>query len=520
MTGAAPAVPGPCTPCLLSVPWGSRRYTVLLGGVLDTSGKNRGSVGPVTKSTQKRNRAVVVGSGPNGLTVACLLARQGWQVDVYEQGSTPGGAARSAPVLGEGTTVDLGSAAHPFGISSPVFRDLDLESHGLEWAHSRYAMAHPLDGGRAAFLSRGVEKPATQLGEDYSQWRRLHHPFTRDIDQHLDNVLGPVIRVPRHPLKMVAFGSVALFPARTLARAAFETEEARVLFAGSAVHAITPPDRPMTSSFGLLFSALGMARGWPVAVGGSQSVVNALVTILNKHGGTVHTDHPVEDLAEFDDADAVILNLTPAQVSRLKNVELSHRATRMMKNWKYGPGSYKLDILLDGPIPWTNPEVGESTTVHVCGGLDEIQAAEADAAAGRLPEKPFVLVCQQQVADSTRAQNGETVIWAYAHVPQGFVDERAAALILKQIERFAPGFRDRILKVVENNAQDLERWNPNLVGGDVGGGATDGLQTIRRMPYKLGPRLYMASSSTAPGGGVHGMPGSWVARAVLKDFPH
>ncbi len=463
-------------------------------------------------------RAVIVGSGPNGLTAACLLAREGWQVDVYEQASRPGGAARSAPVLGEGTIVDLGAAGHPFGIASPVFRDLDLEGNGLEWAHSRYAMAHPLDDGRAGLLSRGLDITSEGLGVDAGQWSKIHRHFTRNIDDHLANVMGPLVRIPKHPLKMAAFGSIAMFPARTLARAAFETEEARVLFTGSAVHAITPPDRALTASFGLLFGALGMSRGWPVAVGGTQSIIDALITVLKTHGGRIHTGHPVEDLTEFSDADAVILNLTPAQVLTLKGVELPVGVLHRMKRWRYGPGSYKLDILLDGPIPWTNPEVGEATTVHVCGGLDEIQVAEAEAAAGRLPEKPFVLLCQQQVADPSRAQEGSTVVWAYAHVPQGFVGKHATALILKQIERFAPGFRERILSVVENSSVDLEKWNPNLVGGDVGGGATGGLQGVRRMPHRLGQRLYMASSSTDPGGGVHGMPGAWAARRVLEDF--
>ncbi|NLZ57662.1 MAG: NAD(P)/FAD-dependent oxidoreductase [Corynebacterium sp.] len=465
-------------------------------------------------------RAVIVGSGPNGLTAACLLAREGWQVDVYEQGSRPGGAARSAPVLGEGSIVDLGAAGHPFGIASPAFKDLKLEDHGLEWAHSRYAMAHPLDDGRAAFLSRGVKETSEQLGPDAGKWRKLHAHVTRDIDDHLENVMGPLLRFPKHPFKMAAFGSVALLPARSLARAAFETDEARVLFAGSAVHAITPPGQPMTASFGLLFGALGMSTGWPVAVGGTQSIIDALLSVLKEHGGRLHTDHLVTDLGEFDQADAVILNLTPAQVLQLDGVEMAKSLGKRMKRWKYGPGSHKVDILLDGPIPWTNPEVGQATTVHVCGTPEEIQAAETEAAAGKLPAKPFVLLCQQQVADPTRAPEGKTVVWAYAHVPHGHADdERATAVILQQIERFAPGFRERIISIVDRDSADLERWNPNLVGGDVGGGATGGLQGLFRMPHRLRPGLYMASSSTDPGGGVHGMPGVWAARAALRDFP-
>lgn len=458
-----------------------------------------------------------MGSGPNGLTAGALLAQAGWQVDIYEASPHLGGAARSQALLGEGTISDLGAAAHPFGIASPVFSKLGLEEHGLKWAHSKYPMAHPFDDGTAAFLHHGLEETAAALGDDSRHWKRVHGSVTKNIDKHLENILGPVLRMPPHPMRMLQFGAAAMWPARTLANGAFETEAARALFNGSAVHAITPPDRPLTAAFGLLFNALGMSRGWPVAVGGTQSIANALAAVVEEHGGTIHLGEPIEDLGRFGKADAIILNLTPAQVLRLKGVDVSESMKHKMKKWRYGAASYKIDFLLDGPIPWKNPEVANATTVHVCGSADEIRLAEAEAAAGRIPERPFVLVCQQQAADPTRAREGKHVVWAYAHVPQGFVDKRAGVLIANQIERFAPGFQDRIIHAVTTDATQLEDWNPNLVGGDVAAGATDKLQAIVRMPSKLGPKTYMASGSNAPGGGVHGMPGAWAARAVLAD---
>lgn len=467
--------------------------------------------------SQNAKHAVIVGAGPNGLTTGALLAQAGWQVDIYEASPHLGGAARSQSLLGEGTISDLGAAAHPFGIASPVFSKLGLEEHGLKWAHSKYPMAHPFDDGHAAFLKHGVNDTAQGLGADARHWKRVHRSITKNIDKHLENVLGPVLRMPPHPLRMAQFGAAALLPARTLANAAFETEDARALFSGSAVHAITPPDKPLTAAFGLLFNALGMSRGWPVAVGGTQAIADALAAVVTEHGGKIHLEEPIEDLSRFKAADAIVLNLTPAQVLRLKGVEVADSIERKMKKWRYGPSSYKIDFLLDGPIPWKNPEVANATTVHVCGSADEIRLAEAEAAAGRMPDRPFVLVCQQQAADPTRAREGKHVVWAYAHVPRGFVDKRAGGLIANQIERFAPGFRDRVIQAVTTDANQLEDWNPNLVGGDVAAGATDGLQSIVRMPSKLGPKTYMASASNAPGGGVHGMPGAWAARAVLAD---
>lgn len=496
------------------------------------------------RSVHHGRRAIVVGSGPNGLTTAALLARDGWQVDVYERNAHPGGAAASAATLGSGTVVDLGAAGHPFGVASPVFRDLDLTSHGLQWVHAEVPMAHPLPHGEAAVLHRDLGTTAEGLGIDAARWRSIHRHVTKHIDDHLQNLLGPMLRVPPHPLRLARFGPVAAAPASWVASTAFSSEAARSLFLGSAAHAIVPLTMPFTGAFGMLFGALGMSRGWPAVSGGTGQLVKALLSVLHSHGGRLHLNHEVTDLAELPAADAVILNLTPAQVMRVTSTtdaagaQLSRPTRRRLGGWRYGTAAYKVDFLLDGPIPWTNPQVAGAGTVHVVGGSQELVRAEADVTAGRLPRYPFVMVCQQHVADPTRATGdaeGKTVVWTYAHVPHGYQEStpgEISRLIMNQIERFAPGFRQRVLKQVETSPADLESWNSNLIGGDVAGGAMTGRQALLRPgftldPYRLPapqgtagktPRLYLASSSTPPGAGVHGVPGAWAARAVTKDF--
>lgn len=470
-------------------------------------------------------RAVVVGSGPNGLTAAAVLAQQGWQVDVYERAPEIGGAASSSALLGEGTIVDHGAAAHPFGVASPIFRELKLEDHGVEWLHSQLPMAHPLDDAPAALLHRTLEETAAGLGSDAGAWTRLHRHIVNGIDDHLENFLGPMLRWPAHPFRLAAFGPPALLPANALASATLQTEAARALFAGSAVHAYQPPSAPLTSAFGLLFGALGMSRGWPVAGGGTGAITKALASVATQHGATIHTGAEVSDLRELPRADATILNLTPQQVVGLTGLQLAPRVRRRLENWRYGSGAYKVDFLLDGPVPWRDPAVGTATTVHVGGSAAEIDVAEKQAAAGQLPERPFVMVSQQQAADPSRAVDGH-VLWTYAHVPHGYVEDHEGQLaerIEAQLERFAPGFRDQIRVRCSTGPAALEQWNPNLVGGDIAGGSTAGLDILLRPgvtldPYRLGGGVYLASSSTPPGAGVHGMPGAWAARAAATDF--
>lgn len=471
-------------------------------------------------------RATVVGSGPNGLTAAALLARAGWEVDVYERHSAPGGASASAPVLGEGTVVDLGAAGHPFGVVSPAFHELGLTEHGLEWAHPEYPLGHPMEDGPAAMLHRDLEATARELGQDARAWRAVHGALVREPARIVEDALGPLVRPWPHPVALARFGVRAPWPAAWAARAVFRTEQARALYTGSSVHALMPPGRPLTSAFGALFGTLGMTTGWPVARGGSGAIVAALVSVLQAHGGRLHLGHEVTDLRDLPAADAVLLDMTPRQVTALRGTDLPDSYARRLRRWRYGAAVSKVDFLLDGPIPWTDPRLGGAGTVHLGGTAEQIQHAEAEAAAGRMPERPFVMLCQQQSADPSRATGpaaGRTVVWSYAHVPHGHAGD-VRGVIEAQIERHAPGFRDRVVGAVATRPADLEAWNPNLVGGDIAGGSMGGLQFLARPTASLRPHragragLYLASSSTPPGAGVHGMPGAWAVRTLLQDW--
>ena len=470
-------------------------------------------------------RAVVVGAGPNGLTAAALLAREGWEVDVYERAPVPGGASASAPVLGEGTVVDLGAAGHPFGAASPVFRDLDLAAHGLQWLHPAVPMGHPLPDGPAAILHRDLDATAEGLGPDGRAWRAVHGALVEHIEELVADVLGPLVRPWPHPVAMARFGLRAPWPAAHFGRAVFRTEQARALYTGSAVHAIMPPGRPLTSAFGALFGALGMSSGWPVARGGSGAITDALVSVLRAHGGRLHLDQEVTDLRALPDADAVVLDMTPRQVARLRGTDLPPSYAAALQRWCPGPAVSKVDFLLDGPVPWRDGRLAGAGTVHLGGSAADIQRAEADVAAGRMPARPFVMLCQQQSADPSRAAGpaaGRTVLWSYAHVPHGHPGD-VRPLIEAEVERHAPGFRDRILGAVDMRPADLEAWNPNLVGGDIAGGSMAGLRLLLRptaspRPHRAGrPGLYLASASTPPGAGVHGMAGAWAVRTLLAD---
>jgi phytoene dehydrogenase-like protein len=472
--------------------------------------------------------AVVVGAGPNGLAAAVTLARAGCSVVVLEAEDTAGGGCRSEELTLPGFVHDVCAAIHPLGASSPVFAGLPLAEHGLQWAHPDAPAAHPLPGGRAAVLERSLTATADGLGADghggdARAWRRLVGPFAERWDDLTGSILGPMLRVPRHPVTLTRFGLKALWPATTLARRAFEGELARGLFAGLAAHAILDLGSPLTSSFGLTFAASGHAVGWPAARAGSQRLTDALVSYLASLGGKVETGQRVASLADLPPARAVLFDLTPRQVAAIAGDRLHRRVRRQLRRFRYGPGSFKIDYALDGPVPWTAEGCGRAGSVHVAGTLDEVAAAERDVARGRHPERPYVLTSQPSRFDPTRAPAGKHTFWAYCHVPHGSTVDMTAA-IEGQIERFAPGFRDLVLARRTMFPADLERHNANNVGGDVAGGSHGGLQLVARPrlstnPYRLpidGLDAFLCSASTPPGAGVHGMCGWWAAQAALK----
>jgi phytoene dehydrogenase-like protein len=467
--------------------------------------------------------ATVVGAGPNGLAAAVVLARAGLDVTVLEAAERAGGATRSARVLAPDAVTDLGSAVHPLGVASPLFTRLPLQRHGLEWVHPEIPLAHPLEDRPAALLEPSLTATAQSLGRDGRAWQALHAGAVAQWEKLIPGVLGPILRLPEHPAAMASFGARGVWPATALARTVFREEPARALFAGSAAHSVLPLHRPLTAAFGVLLGAAAHATGWPVARGGSQAIADALVADLAEHGGQVITNAPVRDLAELGPADLVLLDLTPRQVLAVAGSRLPPRYARGLGRWRYGTASYKVDYLLDGPVPWTDPRVQRAGTVHVGGSMTQIAAAEAEVHAGRHPRRPFVLVAQQSAADPGRAASGQQVLWAYAHTPNGS-DLPVGDRIEAQIERFAPGFRDRVLARVETGPRELERMDANLVGGDIGGGALDGLQQVFRpvvslVPYATPlPGVFLCSSSTPPGGGAHGMCGYHAAGAALDDL--
>jgi len=464
--------------------------------------------------------AVVIGSGPNGLAAAIVLARAGRSVLVREAADTVGGGVRSEALTLPGFVHDTCSTIYPLGAGSPVFRRLPLAEHGLEWAHSEAALAHPLDGGRAAILERDVDATAAGLGEDAEAYRALFGPLVRDWPALERAILRPLVRVPRHPVALGRFGLSALRSAEGLARSRFRGEQARALFAGCSAHSTLRLDRSPSASFGLVLTTAAHTAGWPVVRGGAQALADALASYLRSLGGEIETGARVESLAELAFARAVLADLSPRELLRLGGDRLPPRYRRALERYRYGPGSFKLDLALDGPVPWAAPEVGRAACVHVGGTLEEVAAAERAPWEGRPAERPFVLLAQQSVADTSRAPEGKHTVWAYCHVPNGSTFDMTER-IEAQIERFAPGFRDRILARAVTTPGDFERRNPNLAGGDINAGAQDLPQLVfrpvpRLVPYTTPvPGLFLCSASTPPGGGVHGLCGFGAAQAAL-----
>jgi phytoene dehydrogenase-like protein len=463
--------------------------------------------------------AVVIGAGPNGLAAAVHLARSGATVLVLEAAGEIGGGTRSAELTLPGFLHDRCSAVHPMGILSPWLRQLPLADHGLRWILPPASVAHPLDEGPAVLLRRSLADTAGELGGDARAYRRLIEPFLGDPHGLLRDALAP-LGVPRHPLQLLRFGLHGLRSATGLARR-FDTVQARALLAGCAAHSILPLDRLTTAALGLMFLLAGHVEDWPVAAGGSQAIPRALAGVLRAAGGRIETGVRVRALADLPPARVYLFDTSPAQLAAIAEPVLPARYVRRLRRYRYGPGVFKLDWALDGAIPWRDPRCLEASTVHVGGTLEEVAAAEAAVWRGEHPERPFVLVCQQSQFDPTRAPAGKHTGYAYCHVPPGSTVDLTGA-IERQIERFAPGFTGRILARHAITPADLERDNPNYVGGAITGGVADIFQLFTRPvarldPYSTpNPRLYLCSASTPPGGGVHGMCGYHAAASALR----
>ncbi len=475
---------------------------------------------PTAEGMSTEVDAVVVGSGPNGLAAAIALAQAGAQVQVFEAEREIGGGTRSAELTLPGFLHDVCSAVHPMGILSPFFRELSLADHGLHWIRPPVSVAHPLDDGNAVMIRRSLERTCDELGADGAAYERLVAPLLRHPHRLLADILAP-LRVPGSPLQMLRFGLRAAFSANRLARLIFRGERARALFAGCAGHSILPLTQPLTAALGVIFSFTAHVEDWPVAQGGSQAIPRALASLLGSLGGSIETGTRVERLADLPSARVVLFDTSPDQLARIAGDALPAGYRRRLGRYRYGPGVFKLDWALDGPIPWRDPRCLEASTVHVGGTLDEIRASERDMYRGRHTERPYLILCQQSDFDDTRAPAGKRTGYAYCHVPHGSTVDMTDA-IEAQVERFAPGFRDRILARHQMNAQDFAAYNPNYVGGAITGGVADAFQLFTRPVARLdpyatpNPRLFLCSASTPPGGGVHGQCGYWAAQSAMK----
>jgi phytoene dehydrogenase-like protein len=462
---------------------------------------------------------VVVGSGPNGLTAAAVLAAGGLSVLVLESKERIGGSCRTEPLTLDGFAHDVCSAIHPMGAISPIFRRLRLEKFGLEWVSPLAPAAHPLDDGRVALLERSVPETARTLEADGATWSRLMQPFVDRWEPLFAGILRP-IRLPQHPWLMARFGLLALKSSDTLARR-FTGAPARALFGGCAAHSILALDRAGSASFALAVALAAHAIDWPSAKGGSGRVTKALAAYATSKGCEIRTGVDVRSLEDLPPSRAVLFDVAPRQLDRIAGDALSSSYRARLRRFRHGPGAFKIDYALAEPIPWRSAACRRAGTVHLGGTYEEIARSESDASAGRISEAPLVLVAQQSLFDPTRAPEGRHTGWAYCHVPNG-CDVDMTDRIERQIERFAPGFRDVVLARHVMPPAALEAHNPNLVGGDVGGGSNALWQVLARPfprwdPYTTSnPRLYLCSASTPPGGGVHGMCGYWAARSVLR----
>jgi phytoene dehydrogenase-like protein len=466
--------------------------------------------------------AVVVGAGPNGLAAAVALAKAGVQVTVLEAADEVGGGTRSSDAILPGLLHDQCSAIHPMAVGSQFLEGLGLDRYGLSWRLPEIDCVHPLEGGRAGVLYRSVDATADGLGGDHARWRRLFGRTSERFDALSEDIMRPLLRVPRHPLTLARFGAPTALPASTLARW-FRTAEAQALFGGVAAHAFRPLHYPMTSAIGLGILTAGHRHGWPVAAGGSQSITNAIAAVLADLGGKIETGTRIETASQLPPSDVVMFDLAPVAVADILGDRLPGRVQRAYRRFRQGPGAFKVDFAVEGGVPWTTVAARRAGTVHVVGSFTELAATERDIHAGRMPERPFVLVGQQYLADPQRSVGNVHPVWSYAHVPNGYTGDATAAIIA-QIERFAPGFRERIVGQTVRTTKQMSLYNPNYVGGDIMTGSKDIRQLafgprITLSPYRIGLRgMYICSAATPPGPGAHGMCGANAAETALNEL--
>jgi phytoene dehydrogenase-like protein len=464
-----------------------------------------------------RGKACVIGAGPNGLASAIVLAQAGLHVDVLEAQPQPGGAARTMELTLPSFKHDFGSAVYPLGAGSPFFSSLPLGEHGLEWIHSPAALAHPLDDGAAVMLERSLDQTSDSLGVDGKAWDQLMRPFVTHWKEFAPQILGPVSFLPRNPLLMAHFGMLALQSAHFVARR-FRDQRTRALFAGLAAHSFLSLDEPLSAAFGILLAVPAHVVGWPIPRGGAQSITNALCGVLANFSSKVSVSSPVQNLAALENYDLTLCDLTPRQLLKIGEQRLSGSYKRRLASYRYGAAVFKVDYALNAPIPWKAAECFRAATVHLGGSFEQIAESEKTVRSGQHPDRPFVLLAQPSLFDSSRAPAGKHTAWAYCHVPNGSRVDMLQKLE-DQIDRFAPGFRDCILARRVFSPADLESMDANLVGGDIGGGIMDLrhflFRPTRRLYATSARDVYICSSSTPPGGGVHGMCGYHAAKMAL-----
>jgi phytoene dehydrogenase-like protein len=466
--------------------------------------------------------AIVVGSGPNGLAAAARLARAGVKVTVLEASDFIGGGTRSSEMIVPGLVHDHCSAVHPIAAGSPFLKELHLGDHGLRWLQPEVDCAHPLDDGSAGVFYRSIDRTVEGLGLDGRRWRQIFAPLAAHFDDLIADATQPLARLPDHPLGFVRFGLGAMLPATTFARV-WKTQQARALWAGVAAHTFHRLDRPFTTAVGLMLLVSGHAEGWVVAEGGSQTIANALVAEIRQHGGAIETGQRVTSVKDLPPHDVLMLDVSPSGAADILGDRLPTRVARAYRRFRHGPGAFKVDFAIEGDVPWVASAAGQAGTVHVGGSFDEIVATELAVHRGEMPERPFVLVGQQYLADRGRSAGNINPLWTYAHVPHGYSGDATEAIIA-QIERFAPGFRERILGTAVRSSTEMSVYNANYIGGDIIGGAASPTQLLFRPrvafdPYFTGvPGVYLCSASTPPGAGAHGMCGANAAARALAHL--